>query len=178
MSRRAPTGPPATRPAWVYLLHFLRPFPEVPAEGGQQARHYSGKTETGVPERMTVQGQGGPDAARLLQLLKQAGIPFVLAAVEYGTNDNETRKKYRAATDRCTLCQAGEQASGNPHADPGWVYVLHLERPTRARPGEHAGQGGGQPAHHVGTTSDTAALLAATRRGGLEAARFLGAPPA
>ncbi|MGH3287270.1 MAG: hypothetical protein ACRDPD_21720 [Streptosporangiaceae bacterium] len=176
MSRRAPNGPPLTRPSWVYLLHFDVPFPQQPVGGGHQVRHYSGKSED-VPARMAVHASGGD--ARLMQLLKEAGGTFRPAALEYGTGDTETRMKYRGAGSRCLLCQGGPELAGDHAADPAWVYILRLEQPGQAGPGLPGLPGlpdSGPAVHHVGVTSGTAALLAATGRGGRAADGLLPAP--
>ena len=175
MSRRAPNGPPLTRPSWVYLLHFDEPFPQPPVGGGHQVRHYSGKSED-VPARLAVHAGGGD--ARLMQLLREAGGTFRLAALEYGTGDTETRMKYCGATRRCLLCQGGPELAGDHAADPGWVYILRLEQPGRAGSGLPGPPDTGPAVHHVGVTSDTAALLTATGRGGRAANGLLAAPPA
>lgn len=111
MSRRAPSGPPATQAGWVYTLCLMPAYPVVPGPGGQQARHYTGFAVDLIARLMTHAG-GGPDAARLLQVQKEAGGTWALAAVEPGTRDREAQLKERGATRRCPMCKAA--AAGAP----------------------------------------------------------------
>jgi predicted GIY-YIG superfamily endonuclease len=106
VSRRAPTGRPATEMGWVYTLHLLPPYPAYPAgaaPGQQQAKHYTGWTAD-LAARLTGHAEGKREAARLMQVQHEAGGTFILVSVERGTRDRETQLKERGASRRCPLC--------------------------------------------------------------------------
>src|SRR6516225_8985426 len=108
MARRAPTGRPAWETGWIYglCLHPWYPFPAL--ENGHEVGHYSGiskRDRKGLKGRLTTQAEGGPNAARLLQVHKAAGGTFHLVSVEWGTQDTETARKYRGASSRCECCK-------------------------------------------------------------------------
>lgn len=109
MSRRAPTGPPATQEGWIYTLHLL------PAYGDERqlAKHYTGFT-TDLPARLEAHEKGGQDAARLLQAQKAAGGTWRLADLEWGTRDREAQLKERGAARRCPVCKAEREGTDPP----------------------------------------------------------------
>ena len=103
MSRRAPTGRPATEMGWVYTLHLLPPYPADAGPGQQQAKHYTGWTQD-LARRLADHAAGRRDASRLMQVQHQAGGTFILVSVEPGTRDRETQLKERGASRRCGIC--------------------------------------------------------------------------
>jgi hypothetical protein len=180
MARRAPTGPPATVLGWVYTLCLDPPYPTPPCDNGHQVGHYTGISKwgnSGLEGRMAVQAEGGPDAARLLQVQKAAGGTFVLVSVEWGTQDRETALKYRGATSRCSRCKTGSPAPGEPAPVMGWVCIVHLD-PPGPRQAPAPGPAGPQPAHRAVFIDSTESMYAALGRGGREVARVLQLPEA
>ena len=80
----------------VYLLHFDAPF--------KHAKHYVGWTEGPVENRLNDHRSG--NGARLLAVLKQAGIGFVLARTWAGTRTLERAiKNSRHVPRYCPLCE-------------------------------------------------------------------------
>jgi predicted GIY-YIG superfamily endonuclease len=111
MSRRAPTGPPATEQGTVYTLHFDPPYPPGAAGGAQVAKHYTGFA-TDLDARLADHAAG--KGARLTQVQLAAGGTWRLAATEPGTRDRETQLKERGASRRCPICKV--QAQHEPEA--------------------------------------------------------------
>jgi hypothetical protein len=180
MARRAPTGPPATVLGWVYTLCLDPPYPTPPCDNGHQVGHYTGISKwgnSGLEGRMAVQAEGGPDAARLLQVQKAAGGTFHLVSVESGTQDRETALKYRGATSRCSRCNAGSPVPGEPAPVMGWVCIVHLD-PPGPRPAPAPRPGGPQLTHRTVFIDSTESMYAALGRGGREVARVLQLPEA
>jgi hypothetical protein len=172
-SRRAPTGRPAVEWGWVYKLHLLPAYPEIPGPSGHQAKHYSGFAKAHRLEiRQAIHEGGGPHAARLLQVQHAHGGTWELVSLEWGTRDRETQHKYRGSARGCYMCEAGQAPAGTPETELGWTYVLHLE-PRRTRSGSDEPQ---QAVHRTGFTADRDVLLEATRRGGRDAGRVLQVP--
>ena len=82
-------------PGIVYLLHFDRPY--------QYARHYTGWSGDDVPARLTLHAAGR--GARLMTVIHQAGIGFVLVRVCEGTRSTERAIKNAGGAVRfCPLC--------------------------------------------------------------------------
>lgn len=78
----------------VYLLHFDHPY--------QHARHYTGWTED-LLERLDRHARGC--GARLMNVISQAGIGFVLVRTCEGTRDTERAIKNQGGAVRyCPLC--------------------------------------------------------------------------
>lgn len=79
----------------VYLIHFERPY--------RHARHYLGYSGD-VVGRLEAPLEG--NGARLMQVIAQAGIAWVLARVwPAGTRSYERRKKWSGASTRhCPIC--------------------------------------------------------------------------
>jgi len=156
----------AVKRAWRYTFHLLPAL--------RHAKHYTG---IGDPEdledRMVTQQRGGADAARMLQVHKVAGGAWRLISVDWGTQDNETRGKYRGASRRCNICSCDICGAGQePDAGPVWAYLLHFF------PDDQGTEGQCPPGalHRIGFTDDEQAVLDATRDSGWEAARALGLP--
>jgi hypothetical protein len=175
MARKAPKGRPAWLPGWIYTLHLWPPYPDPPLENGHRVGHYTGISRNGLKARLITHAEGGPDAARLLQVVKEAGGTFYLASVEWGTQDTETARKYRGASRRCSYCKAGPLVPGEPPADMGWVCIVHLDPPRQA-----AGPGpeGAQPGHCAVFIPDTESMYAALGRGGRDVASVVQLPEA
>ncbi len=94
MSRRAPSGPPAREPGWVYTLHL------DPALG--HARHYTGFGKD-LDARLDAHERG--EGARLTKVQLERGGTWRLAAAEPGTRDREAQLKERGASRRCQICK-------------------------------------------------------------------------
>lgn len=78
----------------IYLLHFDRPY--------RHARHYTGWTDD-LPGRLACHRRG--QGARLLAVLKDAGIGWELARTWKGPRARERRlKKMGGAARRCPMC--------------------------------------------------------------------------
>lgn len=114
MSRRAPSGPPATEQGIVYTLHFLPPYPPDAAPGAQQAKHYTGFA-TDLENRLAEHAAGR--GARLTQVQREAGGTWQLASAEPGTRDLEATRKERGASRRCPVCMV-ERAAAQPDQQP------------------------------------------------------------
>jgi predicted GIY-YIG superfamily endonuclease len=83
----------------VYLLHFSTPY--------HHARHYLGFTDD-LDARLADHRSG--QGARLLSVIKDAGIAWTLARTWSGDRKFERKLKDRKATPRlCPIC-AGEKA--------------------------------------------------------------------
>jgi predicted GIY-YIG superfamily endonuclease len=101
MSRRAPAGPRAREPGWVYTLHLDPPL--------EHAKHYTGWKKAAEGQAKDLEhrlsehehGQG----ARLTQVQLERGGTWRLASVEAGTRDRETQLKERGASRRCPICK-------------------------------------------------------------------------
>jgi hypothetical protein len=94
-----------------YLLHFDRPY--VSANGKAVARHYSGwaASSRSLESRLADHQHGR--GARLLQVVKAAGIRWKLARTWPGGRDRERQLKYQGgASRRCPECGV------NPRSNP------------------------------------------------------------
>jgi hypothetical protein len=79
----------------VYLLHFDQPY--------KHARHYIGWTPGSVPKRLRLHRAGR--GARLLAVIKAAGIGFDLARIWPGGRARERQIKRQGGASRCCpLC--------------------------------------------------------------------------
>jgi hypothetical protein len=150
----ASQGPPANGNAWlslagsnghaaprggVYLLHFEQRY--------EHAGHYTGHADDfGI--RVTEQASGDGRAARLLQVIAQAGIGFRLARVWPGASKGYERslKNSGGASRYCPICQQERAAAASFAAPPGVVGRAGSAR----RPGRHA------PTKRETTSSDRA----------------------
>ena len=88
----APAGATGT----IYLLHFDQPY--------QHARHYTGWTQTGnLAARLSQHTKG--HGARLIAVITQAGIGFVLARTIPGDRHKERAIKNAGGAVRyCPIC--------------------------------------------------------------------------
>ncbi len=82
----------------IYLIHFDRPY--------KHAKHYVGWT-TNLERRMKKHRSG--KGARLLRVIQNAGIGWVVAKTWEGTRKNERKFKKRKDTPRqCPICKANK----------------------------------------------------------------------
>lgn len=80
----------------VYLLHFDKPY--------KHARHYLGSTDN-LEERLARHLAG--NGARLVEVITQAGIGFVVARTWVGGRELERQLKRRKEGPRlCPICRA------------------------------------------------------------------------
>lgn len=79
----------------VYLLHFTTPY--------KHARHYRGWTSD-LQARLALHRSG--KGARLMAVIRDAGIGFVVAKTEPGTRARERQLKQRGAGRDCPVCMA------------------------------------------------------------------------
>lgn len=80
----------------VYLIHFDTPY--------KHARHYIGWTPN-LERRLRQHRQG--EGARLLAVIKDAGITWRLARTWEGGRDVERRlKNWHKAREMCPICRA------------------------------------------------------------------------
>jgi predicted GIY-YIG superfamily endonuclease len=87
----------------IYLLHFATPF--------KHAKHYMGFTED-LDARLERHRAG--DGARLLRVIKDAGIAFDVARTWQGDRTLERKlKKYKRATALCPVCSPSALSRGN-----------------------------------------------------------------
>lgn len=95
----------------VYLIHFDRPY--------KHAAHYVGWT-TNLEARLEEHRKGS--GARLMEVLKEAGIGWKLAKSWPGTRELERRIKRQGGAARCCpACVAAPRLSG--------FGTVHLSRP-------------------------------------------------
>ena len=93
--------------ATVYLLHFDEPY--------KHARHYLGYAED--LEARLAQHRAG-QAARLTQVIKEAGITFTLVRTWEGGRDLERQlKRWHDSPALCPLC--------NPTLQRGLSHIHH-----------------------------------------------------
>lgn len=85
-----------SRTGVVYLLHFTSPY--------KHARHYRGWTAD-LQARLALHRAG--QGARLMTVIAEAGIGFVVAKTEPGTRARERQLKQRGAVRDCPVCMAG-----------------------------------------------------------------------
>ncbi len=97
-------GPPR---GTVYLLHFDQRY--------EHAGHYTGHADD-LDQRLAEQFGGGSHAARLIQVITQAGIGFRLARVWPGASKARERqlKNSGGASRYCPICQDERKARGQP----------------------------------------------------------------
>jgi predicted GIY-YIG superfamily endonuclease len=86
----------------VYLLHFDRPY--------RHAAHYTGWT-TNLAHRLDEHETG--HGARLLAVIKAAGIGWQLARIWPGTRTTERAlKRQGGASRRCPICVLSRRTNG------------------------------------------------------------------
>jgi hypothetical protein len=131
----------------VYLLHFEQRY--------EHAGHYTGHADD-FNNRVAEQASGDSRAARLLQVIAQAGIGFRLARVWPGASKGYERslKNSGGASRYCPICQAERAARGQFRRGPrgrGERRVGPSTRIPRADPARADGQqpGGTAPTRRV-----------------------------
>ena len=80
----------------IYLLHFDRPY--------RHAKHYMGWT-IDLDARLALHAAGR--GARLLEVVRAAGISWQLARTWTGDRNFERRMKQRGQSRRCPICREG-----------------------------------------------------------------------
>lgn len=115
MSRRAPSGPPATERRIACTLHSGPPYRLAP-EGAQVAKHYTRTRPPRHPPQAAGRRPGRPDHP-----LPGRTRHGTLADLEPGRCDRERQLKQRGAARRCHLCtkeaRAQHEASAAPAPD-------------------------------------------------------------
>lgn len=88
----------------IYLLCFERPY--------KHARHYLGFAASPTPDERIAEHRAGT-GARLLAVIREAGIGFHVARVWTGaTRDDERALKDRKSSAKlCPLCRAARKAA-------------------------------------------------------------------
>jgi predicted GIY-YIG superfamily endonuclease len=95
------TAPASVNPpdGVVYLVHFTEPY--------GHARHYTGWTAD-LDSRLAEHHAGR--GARLLQVIRKAGIDWTLARTWQGTRARERQlKRQGGASRRCPICRAEQR---------------------------------------------------------------------
>ena len=88
----------------TYILHFEQPY--------HHARHYVGSADN-LPLRISQHESG--NGARLIEVIKAAGINFVLSRTFEGTRKLERRIKDRKETPKfCPICNPESWFKYNP----------------------------------------------------------------
>jgi predicted GIY-YIG superfamily endonuclease len=107
----------------IYTLHFDRPY--------KHAAHYTGWAKD-LRARLAEHAAGR--GARLLAVVKAAGIGWRLAATQEGTRSEERRLKQHGAARRCPVCQAGKETQMTaPGLVPDAKTEASQERPAALR---------------------------------------------
>jgi len=101
----------------VYLLHFAEPYgPGGGANGRGTARHYTGWARggaRGLARRLARHGTS--EGARLMQVVREAGITWELARTWPGDRNRERQlKRQGGAARRCPLCGVTPQPGDLP----------------------------------------------------------------
>ncbi len=122
----------------VYLLHFEQRY--------EHAGHYTGHADDfGI--RVTEQASGDGRAARLLQVIAQAGIGFRLARVWPGASKGYERslKNSGGASRYCPICQQERAARGQLRRAPRGRGERRVSPSTRMPRADQARADGHQP---------------------------------
>jgi len=122
----------------VYLLHFEQRY--------EHAGHYTGHADD-VGIRVTEQASGDGRAARLLQVIAQAGIGFRLARVWPGASKGYERslKNSGGASRYCPICQQERTARGEFRRAPRGRGERRVGPSTRMPRADQAREAGHQP---------------------------------
>jgi hypothetical protein len=86
----------------LYLIHFMKPY--------KHAGHYRGYCEDGKLDERLARHRSG-SGARLIRVIQEAGIDWVLAATFPGGRKQERNLKKKSVKDICPIC-AVEQRDG------------------------------------------------------------------
>lgn len=110
------SGRKTVRQQVVYLLHFIDPATGQSARY-QHAGHYRGTTDD-LPKRLQAHRAG--TGARLMQVIKEAGLSFVLARTWPGGRDRERQLKREGGASRmCPECGVKPMPPRQPRAARG-----------------------------------------------------------
>ncbi|WP_306359512.1 hypothetical protein [Nocardia sp. CC227C] len=111
----------------VYLLHFDRPY--------GHAKHYTGWT-TDLESRLADHRSG--NGARLMAVIREAGIGFSLARTWTGTRSRERQlKREGGAARRCPMCGVTPRREPDPDTPEDLrAVVLAARRDIAARRAE------------------------------------------
>jgi hypothetical protein len=158
------SGRKTARQQVVYLLHFIDPATGRSARY-QHAGHYRG-TSDDLPARLQAHRDG--TGARLMQVIKQAGLSFVLARTWPGGRDRERQLKREGGASRmCPECGVKPMPPRQPRATQR--QQAYPARPAAPEPvGEY--DFSDWPDLTAQATTAQAAELAATLRRGATAA--------
>lgn len=78
----------------LYVIHFDRPY--------KHAKHYLGFTRD-LDQRLLKHNAG--NGARLMQVIKEAGITYTVHVIGYGDRYEERRLKKHSSTRYCPRCK-------------------------------------------------------------------------
>ena len=121
-----------------YLLHFDRPY--IGANGKGIARHYTGSA-TDLQARLAEHEKG--QGARLLQVVKAAGITWRLARTWPGGRDRERQLKNQGgASRRCPECGVTPRSDNGARQQAAAVEQPQAREDTQAQdPSQSSGHG-------------------------------------
>jgi hypothetical protein len=127
MSRRAPIPDQYYQRGDVYILHLDPPY--------KHAAHYSGfgpEKTGGAAGRVADQAAGGPAAARLMQVQREAGGTFRIGRVWHGvTREREVRVKESSAAKYCLICRGEPEVDLDLPPEPGARWTANEPEPAR-----------------------------------------------
>ena len=128
MSRRAPIPDQYYQRGDVYILHLDPPY--------KHAAHYSGfgpASTGGAAARVADQAAGGPAAARLMQVQREAGGAFRIGLVWHDvTREREVRVKESSAAKYCLICRGQPEIDLDLPPEPGARWTANEpDRPPR-----------------------------------------------
>lgn len=107
----------------IYLLHFDTPF--------KHAAHYCGYTED-LDARLSAHAAG--TGARLMEVIKAAGIGWTLARTWQGGRGRERQlKRQGGASRRCPICKGDEaclSSASTPSAETASYTPISASTPT------------------------------------------------
>jgi|GEM_PF-1518978 predicted GIY-YIG superfamily endonuclease len=104
-----------------YLLHFLRPYVSRTGKRKQTVRHYLGCTldlERRLKEHRDANGRG----SRIAQIVREAGIHFILVRVWEG--GFELEQKLKARHERAMLCPLCKERALAKHRTRRWMKSI------------------------------------------------------
>jgi predicted GIY-YIG superfamily endonuclease len=111
----------------VYLLHFDRTYTgnkrNPNAQRVQNVRHYIGYTNN-LDQRISAHLRGS--GARLVEVLAQAGIGFVVARTWPGAGRTEERKlkNRKNAAQLCPICQVARNDKSRPYINAADIAAI------------------------------------------------------
>lgn len=115
-------------PGHIYLIHFCTPYRSAkqgPGKRPQHAQHYCGWSAD-LHTRLTAHHRG--NGARLMRVIKDAGIEWQLARVWAGDRFEERRLKGRGGRGRlCPICRGTGKPIAWETLGPAELAALSLE---------------------------------------------------